>query len=181
MLNKSLIAFYTDSGTDQSNRAHHDLLRFSDTEMEMTHDFIQWMFPTEKKSAFNSDAPVLNRQTIAAIKDDILFQTRFGLAIKRIFKFWGIEYTGTGHNIKVKPLNKKLHWMRHDNHNLLRMSRFMESCRLLGFEAVGQSLFTALINSVFTLRDPTYPWHPLESQFISIENVYWWRKGAYGD
>jgi hypothetical protein len=180
-MHKALVAFYTDAGTDDSNRSHPEILAFTDKELEMCHDFIQWVFPTERASAFNKDAPLLDRSTVNALKDDLIFQTRFSLTLKRMFKFWGLGFTGSGKAIRVLPIKKELHWMQHDNHNLLRMSRLMESCRLLGFEGVGQSLFAALINSIKDLNAKNDPWQRLESSFITLENVYWWRLSAYGN
>ena len=34
-----------------------DVLQWDDEKLERTHDYIQWMFPTDQESAFNASAP----------------------------------------------------------------------------------------------------------------------------
>lgn len=170
-MNSDLIKFYTEAGQDQSNRVHREILAMTDTELERCHDFIQWIFPTATPSAFNPNAPLLDRATIKALVDHPTFRTRFSLAIKRMLEFWGLEYVGAGKSIRVKPITQVQEWMEYDNHNLLRITRMMESCYLLGYEGVGQSLFTALIQTV-----KTHPaWY-----FIELMNVCYWYHAAYG-
>jgi len=171
MVNESLRKFYTEDGQDAENRRHYDILSMTDEELEKTHDFIQWIFPTPNPSAFNPDAPILTPATIEYLKHDAVFQARFSCALRRMFDFWQLPYKRSGKNYLVQPFTKHLWWMEHDNHNLLRMTRVMESCRLLGYEKTGRSLFEALVR---TIKE-----HP-EFYFIEPINVYWWYRSISG-
>jgi hypothetical protein len=165
------VKFYTEAGQDQSNRLHREILAMTDEQLERTHDFIQWLFPTATPSAFNPDAPLLDRGTIKTLTGNSTFRTRFSLTLKRMLEFWNLDYAGTGHNITLRPITEWQTWMVYDNHNLLRMTRFMESCALLGYEKTGRSLCAALIQTVKTQPE----WY-----FIELENVYHWYFSAYG-
>lgn len=171
MLNKTLLSFYFDVGTDTEDRTHFELLAMTDEQMHSTHDFIQWLFPTFTPSAYNRNYPVLNQETIDYMKDDAVFQTRFGLGIKRMFDYFQLKYYKQGKNFVVHPITEKLFWMEYDNHNLLRLTRIMESCRLFGYEETAMSLLNALVQTIKT--------HP-EFYFVQIENLYWWYKATTG-
>lgn len=170
MENEALIEYFTNLGKDSNNRVHNDILRFSDEEMEKCHDFIQWFFPTITPSAYDNLAPLLNQETIELLKDDAVFQARFSMGLKRIFRFWRLQYRGDGKNLILLNISSKRFWMEYDNHNLLRMSRVMESCRLLGFEEVARSLFEVLFITIKT--------HP-EFYFITPENCFHWYISAF--
>jgi hypothetical protein len=175
LVNRTLVEFYTAGGQDCDNRTHNEILSFTDEEFEGCHNFIQWLFPAITASAYNQDAPVLNLPTIDALKGDAIFEAHFMKSIIRILDFWKIKYrkilTFEESSLVIEPIEEILPWMEIDNHNLLRMTRFMESCQLLGFGHIGQSLFQELLRTVKT--------HP-EFYFIEPINVYYWYKAAYG-
>jgi hypothetical protein len=171
-MNEALAKFYVGDGKDSEGRAHSDILAMSDKELEGCHNFIQWLFPTITPSAYNTDAPILDESTINYLKDDAVFQARFSMALKRMFRLWNIQYRFVCGYMNVNHFGTKRAWMEIDNHNLVRMTRVMESCRLLGFGAVGCGLFRALLTTVKT--------HP-EFYFVEPINVFHWYFACYGN
>jgi len=175
-MNEALIEFYTDVGTDAEGRTHADILAFDDDTMEGCHDFIQWLFPTATPSAYNPNAPLLDEETIDNLKGDAAFEAKFRSALNRIFKFWELDFGGFYPNnnhaqqFRIAPITRKKFWMEYDDHNLLRMTRVMESCALLGFTETAQSLFQALLDTV-----------KLEPSFYFIEpvNIYYWYNACH--
>jgi len=179
-MNEALVRFYTDDGQDHTGRTYSDILAFSDTELESTHDFLQWIFPTANPSTYNPEAPLLDEETIAALKDNALFRTRFLSAAGRILRFWDIPYAVDAEEVlRAGPITHRAAWMTYDNHNLLRMTRLMESARLLGFKPLAESLFEALLGAVANRA-----LHPETGGgafcFISAENTYHWYRAAFG-
>jgi hypothetical protein len=179
-MNEILIRFYTADGEDHAGRTHSDILAFDDRDLETTHDFIQWLFPTSTPSSYNPEAPLLDEETIAVLKDDQAFRTRFFQAAGRMLRFWDIAYAvDEKENILVMPISHKTSWMVYDNHNLLRMTRLMESARLLGFKTLAETLFEALLgivgNRFLRTDDSEGAFH-----FITSENVYHWYRAAFG-
>ena len=55
-----LIRFFRNERPDNRGRYHKDLLQYDADFIERKHDFIQWIFPTMKKSGFNPDAPIID-------------------------------------------------------------------------------------------------------------------------
>lgn len=49
------------NGIDNCQRTLDQTLLWDDEMLEHTHDFIQWWFPLDEPSAFNSHAPVVSR------------------------------------------------------------------------------------------------------------------------
>ena len=74
---KPLIDYHIFDGKDQDGRHHSDVMAFTKEEFLSNHDFIQWIFPTKTKSAFNEYAPLLDEETIEYLRYEITFKTRF--------------------------------------------------------------------------------------------------------
>ena len=92
-----------------------NLLVMSDEEFESNHGFIQWAFPTTKKSHHNLNAPVLDLDSaiwLAQRNDVAEFLENMTV---RFLQF--LKHTG--------------HWKSRHNHNHLRISRTIDSLRLL--------------------------------------------------
>jgi hypothetical protein len=132
-MNESLVNFYTANGRDHQGRTFGDIMSFTDTKFESTHDFIQWIFPTDTISAYNKHAPLLDKETKEFLYGNSVFRERFQVAIQRFLNFLNLNFHVDHGQIFVSPIDGDIrHWMQNDNHNLLRMTRFMESCKLLG-------------------------------------------------
>ena len=91
------------------------LLMMSDEEFESNHGFIQWAFPTAEKSNHNFNAPVLDLDSaiwLAERKDVSEFLENMSV---RFLEF----------------LKRNDHWKSRYDHNHLRISRAIDSLRLL--------------------------------------------------
>ena len=91
------------------------LLEISDNEFERNHGFIQWAFPTPQQSAQNQQAPAVDLEAAIwlAEKPDV---TEFMEQMTVRF----LEFLAANH-----------HWKRSYNHNHLRISRVIQSLRVL--------------------------------------------------
>lgn len=104
-------AFLAQGGADSEGRTLRDYRKFTDVEMESEHHYIQWMFPTDKKSAFNPSAPLIendffgNRDMVAPVLRSVL------------------QFTGF--------LARNQHWRTPGDHNILRISRMLRSVKLI--------------------------------------------------
>src|SRR5947208_2518911 len=141
-MNQQLIDFYLNNGKDHAGRTLKDILAFTDEELEETHDYIQWVFPTKTRSSYNNSAPILDDETITNLKTHNNFNHNLCSSIERMFKFWGITYKNSS---QILSFDGVRFWMHKHNHNILRITRFMECARLFGKEDTAQSLFNALL------------------------------------
>ena len=54
-----IVRFYRGEGRDGAGRTIEEVWGFSAVRLELTHDFIQWLFPLRHPSAFNAGAATL--------------------------------------------------------------------------------------------------------------------------
>jgi ADP-ribosyl-[dinitrogen reductase] hydrolase len=91
------------------------LLMMSDEEFESNHGFIQWAFPTAEKSNHNFNAPVLDLDSAIwlAKRNDV----------SEFLENMSVRF--------LEFLKRNDHWKSRYNHNHLRISRAIDSLRLL--------------------------------------------------
>lgn len=171
-MNAQLVKYYTQDGLDAAGRTYARTMRFTPTELEEGHDFVQWLLPTQTMSQCNGDAPVLDAETIKALKSSVAFQVRFSKAVALMLNFWEIEFIkGMDDKINIRTLKQTRYpWSYSRDHNHLRMARMMESCRLLGMPETAKDLFETLLafsNTPF-------------GTFITPTNIYYWYIAAFG-
>ncbi len=112
-----LVKYYAGDGVDGAGRNISRVLSWSDDEFESCHDHIQWLFPTRTPSSFNRGAPTLTDTDIVDIRSIWFASRNFDAALKRAYSFYEIGKSGT-------PW-----WARPGQHNLLRITRIIESVR----------------------------------------------------
>ena len=101
---------------DHRNRTLADIWSFSDTQIEYTHDFIQLVFPLNKPSKSSFHGLYLNGNCMVEIiranqlaKDNLVKSSE-----------WFLSF-----------LSRNDQWQNRYNHNQLRITRMIESLRLL--------------------------------------------------
>lgn len=157
-----IIAFYSHQGPDAKGRTLKQIWNFSDRELEETHDYIQWLFPTTEMSMFNHDAPVLTSETICTfleseemisnlITSSFIFQ-RF-LKLEDELPFW------------VKRPGGR------DNHNCLRISRVITSLNLLEQYKRAESFYKQVLKVYLRNNSSSvFHWEYAHQTFSDIES-----------
>ena len=92
-----------------------DIWDLSDEEIESTHDFIQWLFPTDKPSRYNLAAPVLSEQDMLNIQNSEKAKINLKYSAN-----WFLNF-----------LDRHSYWIHKDDHNQLRIKRIKKCLRLL--------------------------------------------------
>ena len=92
-----------------------DIWDLSDEEIENTHDFIQWLFPTDKPSRYNLAAPVLSEQDILNVQNSEKAQKNLKYSAN-----WFLNF-----------LDRHSYWVDKHDHNQLRIKRLKKCLRLL--------------------------------------------------
>jgi hypothetical protein len=108
-------AFLIGEGRDARGRTVHDVLGMSDADLEHHHDYIQWLFPVPTRSAAVPGSPFLSLDEIATIQPDPRACAALERAAQRMTRF----YPGNDH------------WLVAYDHNHLRITRIIQSLRLL--------------------------------------------------
>ena len=83
--------------------------------IENTHDFIQWLFPTDKLSRYNLAAPVLSEQDILNVQNSEKAQKNLKYSAN-----WFLNF-----------LDRHSYWVDKHDHNQLRIKRIKKCLRLL--------------------------------------------------
>lgn len=143
-----LIAFYRDGSRDDEGRTLAEIVAWSDSRLEVVHDYIQWMFPLPERSGANPSAPVLDEATIRAFRSTPAMRERLRQSFERMLRFYGLQWMadGSGQPVSRAPGFSVCaqNWLSPMNHNHLRLTRMLRSLRLLGLERESGALFDAL-------------------------------------
>ena len=109
-------SFLVEEKKDHKGRSFKDYLSFSPSQFEEEHDFIQWAFPTDQKSSFNSQSETLTRGDAVLIRCS--FRAQMNLSL-----LWG--WARTMYSFKIRLVR---------THNELRASRIIRSLSILSHD-----------------------------------------------
>lgn len=140
-------------------RDWHPLAGFSPDDIERQHDFIQWVFPTDQRSAFNPNAPVITAAEIAAIdpgeRHDLTNSIMRSLTV--MMKFYGFSTLGTDHPYFVEVSSSI--FRTGITHHDLRMTRILRCLTL--FNEPARTYVMAALEALAddqTIRDDFSNW-----------------------
>jgi hypothetical protein len=149
----ALLAFYYGSHTDDRGRRLAEILRQDDAWMELTHDYIQWLFPLAEPSGVNPRAPLVDSATAELFRSDPLLQDHLRAAFARMLRFLGLRYVD-GEVTKAANWDaRKVDWFTEPTHNSLRVTRVIKSLRLLGMDTEAQAFHRGLVGLCATEPD----------------------------
>lgn len=145
----AIVRFYGGAGTDNLGRKLEDMWEWTDDQLESVHNYIQWMFPSNERSAFNADAPVLCDEEAEMFLNSPYLQDRVRASLVRILGFYGFEMDKTTDRgqVVIVPVNvneKAPVWLTPHNHNFLRITRILKCLCLTGLKGEAVAFLTAL-------------------------------------
>jgi len=150
-----IIKFYRNEVVTKAKRKLSTIWNWNDEKLECQHDFVQWLFPLNEKSRFNSDAPILTKKSIEIIKYDKEIQANLRTSFDKMFAFYGWKVNDTldgvermtievtGENGDKETRLKPMVWIRH-SHNFDRITRILTSMKLLGRTDLSELFFMAM-------------------------------------
>jgi hypothetical protein len=148
-----IVAFYS-GGTDDQGRTLEEILGGSDHFLEVTHDYIQWLFPTSVRSGVNPSAPLVTADTAAAFAARPELRDGLSRALDRMLAFYGLRRNVDAQGgLKIAIDWAALpdgtpSWLRPHDHNHLRLTRIMKSLAELGLASEAKALQRCLIADV---------------------------------
>jgi len=125
-------------------------MQWNDERLEKVHTYIQWLFPLDEPSQAQPSSPVLTNSDREVFLHDESIRQRMRQSLDRMLQFYGLYWLTLDGN-RVVDLSPEWgsrcgHWLRHDNHNFLRLTRILRSLRLLGFGEEAKALQTCLLD-----------------------------------
>jgi hypothetical protein len=151
-----LIEFYRGDGVDSEGRRLEEILAWDYIDLELVHDFIQWLFPLPEPSQFN-DAPLLTTEQMKIFHVDPQIRENVLRSLEKMLGFYGFVLNRQPQfEIKQSELFAHRQHVLYGgfNHNHLRITRILRSLTLLGLQDVARLFLTALRASD---RDGTLP------------------------
>jgi Opioid growth factor receptor (OGFr) conserved region len=127
-----ILEFLAGSGPDASGRFLRDILAYTDTELELRHDYIQWLFPLDTQSLAVPSSPVLTPSEIAAIQGSGCACENMTRAAERMARFY----------------RENDHWLIPVDHNHKRITRIIKSLRMLVGQREAESFYTSILSRV---------------------------------
>jgi hypothetical protein len=170
-----LVSFYAGLAADDCGRMLRDIQGWGDERLEATHDYIQWLFPLQERSAFNVYAPVLDEETIREFHRRAELRENLRASFLKMLEFYGFA-------MHAKPLRvvragsfaaRAKVWLSWGNHNHLRITRMLKSMTVLGLEQEAQAFFAALEELHANLT-------ALGNPVIAPETMSFWREALRG-
>lgn len=167
-------SFLIGTGTNDHNKSYKQIIRYNNTQLESDHAFIQWVFPTETPSMFNPTAPVITKEQAAKLSKIGAVKENMHRMFMRMLLFYGIRLIS---NIELEEnkddsliviqqgrrtswvfdKTRVEEWLQDGNHNLLRISRILESLRLFNRES-DHALLCDVIKTLSTYKPEITKW-----------------------
>lgn len=145
-----LVEFYRGEIPNNEGVFLEEILSYSYGQFEVDHAYIQWILPLKERSMFNTDAPLLHDDEIALFKSDPALRSKLSEVVQRMLDYFGM-YFHRGVVNWQEPDPEHGHkdpkwWLRHFNHNFLRMTRMLTSLRYLGLEDISVAIYNCLLS-----------------------------------
>ena len=143
---RNLIPFYRGSEANIARVTLNQILSWNDARLENVHNYIQWLFPQSTPSQYNPDAPLLDDATIQAFHNDPALQNNLLASFRRMLAFYGLQMDeGTRVITRAPNFNQRSSvWLTPGNHNFWRITRIIDSMKLLGFPGCSRAFLTIL-------------------------------------
>lgn len=146
-----IVEFYRGERPNQAGVTLAEMRQFTLSQMEVDHDYIQWMFPSNEPSALNCDAPVLTKEESEIFKSDPELQRLLLDSFDQFLFFLGfilrVNESGDIEIDTIPPDDQRgnpLWWTSHFNHNMLRITRVIKCLRLTGNDRQAIAFYTKL-------------------------------------
>jgi hypothetical protein len=144
-------AYLSGMGRDARGRSASEVIALPDRDLETSHDWVQWLFPLPTRSAAVPGSPVLRPAEIEAIREDVRALDTLQRASSRMIGFYG----GTRH------------WLAPFDHNHLRITRILQSLRLLAGLPAAQHFYASVMRL-----------HEDGGGTVNPESLRYWRKAV---
>jgi Opioid growth factor receptor (OGFr) conserved region len=126
-----IVPFYSGDGVDSEGRKLSEIWAWDFEELECAHDYIQWLFPLTEVSAFNSDAPLVNEEVVAAFAGDRQLRQNLLKSVTVMLKFYGWHgVVSEAEELLIEPASdrqaRESEWICPCDHNYLRIHQNLE-------------------------------------------------------
>ena len=145
-------SFLEGTGADDQGRSLEQILRQDDHWLEYTHNFIQWLYPTDSPSGVNPNAPVLTALEARNLGANSKITANLRRAFVRMAAFYGFDVKDNIIERKSNYSFRVPNWATRATHNDLRITRILRSLTLFGLTREAQLFYDVAMVTVRELR-----------------------------
>ena len=142
----NIINFYLGKIPDSNKRYLSDILSFNNSTLETDHFYIQWLFPLEQPSNYNTQAPLLVASDRIEFAKNKIVRTNVLKSFNMMLEFYGFINKDSFIVINKPLFDQKKQWLTPNNHNFLRITRIITSMRLMGFISESDAFRKCVLN-----------------------------------
>lgn len=149
-MHDDLLEFARNTGKHPSGLFLEDVWKLPDHEIESRHDIIQWMFPTMTPSQAQPQSPYIHEEMLRTYQEDIVVRMNLITSTERYIQF-------LRDNTSI--------WAKQYDHNHLRITRVIESIRLL----IGREQAKSFYSLVCTMN-------AVQGYPVNIQSTEYWKE-----
>lgn len=138
-----LLHFLSDEKIEETRFTLSEIIDFNNDEMEMFHDFIQWIYPTIEKSMAHPSAPTISTNFANKLNANKCALNGYCKSCRRYLNYMGLacdEHSNFHEISDSKPF-----WEL-PSHNYLRMTRMLNSLRETGHNNCSAKVYNMMIS-----------------------------------
>jgi hypothetical protein len=133
------------SHPDHRGRYLAEILSQSDDWLEVTHDYIQWLFPNKRFSGVLPNGPLLDKETVAFFCNDDILQDHLQASLSRLMQFYGLRLNDGCLVKQSNWVDRKANWFLRDTHNNLRITRILLCLKACGCTEKAKQIHAGLV------------------------------------
>jgi hypothetical protein len=140
---------YSEDGVKYSNlfsvKDFHEKFYQDYVNLEKMHDYIQWIFPSFRKSDFTTEAPPISKEEHRKLLESYDACYNFVVNYIIILDFYGLGLVSrTGDLTLLDNFQERFANLKKNTHNNLRISRILASLNIMGMNSFAQKLIETL-------------------------------------
>ena len=124
----------------------HEVLEQDDLWLEVTHNYIQWLFPNRLPSRVTPDAPCLTDSDIQLFNEDELLRNHLRASLHRMLAFYGLQLSESALSLAANWDERKSNWWLQDTHNNLRITRVLHCLTACGLRDEAEKVLNGLLH-----------------------------------
>ena len=142
---QGVIEFFSSAG-NQSTLNLDTVSTFDTRMLEQHHQFIQHLFPTDTRSAYNATSPVLDAADFLALRNNDHVSAGLDRGFQIMLRFYGLEFERNEVKLKNNNPTRIEACLQAGSHHALRLTRMIRSMGLFGKSTEAKALNKFLQN-----------------------------------
>jgi hypothetical protein len=108
--NMKIVEFYRGERGNENGHTLADIMTWSNGALEMDHDYVQFMFPSNERSMMNCDAPTMTKEESQIFEADPELQERVKQSLVRFLDFLDFKLSRDDDEIVIEPKDENIPW-----------------------------------------------------------------------